>query len=332
MKNTIKILIIAIVIIAAIAGYEAFQLDLSLKQNKVLTTQLDKILKEKEQVQSQLKEAGDVVNPLKEENANLKKSLTEKEEQLIQLKSESYQPQYNEQKLRLTRLIDVLAQKDLELKQRQKEISALKAKKIVTKKDATKEYTIGEGDVLYITVWKEEEDLDQEVIVRPDGRVSFSLAGDVPAVGLTFTQLKEELTQRLKNYIKHPVVSISLRKLGGNKIIVMGEVGRPGVYSVTGKRTVLKAIAQAGGFTQDAVARSVILIRGGLQDPKGKRLNLTRAIKKGDASQNVVLYTEDIVYVPKRFIANLNYALTQILGPLTHGATIISHIEDFGGQ
>lgn len=180
------------------------------------------------------------------------------------------------------------------------------------------DYTIEEGDVLYISVWQE-DDLKEEVIVRPDGRISFPLAGDVPALGLTFAQLKEELTKRLKEYIKYPVVSISLRKLGGKKVIILGEVGHPGVYSVAGKRTVLEAVARAKGFTPHAVTSSVILIRGGLQNPVGMRLDLSRAIKKTDMSQNVSLQSEDIVYVPKRFIANVNYFVDQILGPIARG-------------
>ena len=192
------------------------------------------------------------------------------------------------------------------------------------------EYTLGEGDVLYISVWQE-DDLSQEVIVRPDGKLSFPLAGDVPVLGLTFTQLKDELTERLKEYVRYPVVSISLRKFGGKKVIVLGEVTHPGVYSVTGKNTVLEAIALAGGFTEHAVHSSVILVRGGLQTPEGKRLDLSRAIKKTDIGQNVTLQSEDIVYVPKKFIADLNYVLTQIIEPISRGVWtlyIFESLED----
>jgi len=192
--------------------------------------------------------------------------------------------------------------------------------------DKTYEYTISESDTLYISIWQE-ENLSHEVIVRPDGKISFPLAGDIRAAGLTFAQLKEELTERLKDYIKYPIVSVVLIKLGGKKIIVLGEVGNPGVYSVTGKKTVLEAIALVGGFTPDAVPSSTILIRGGFQHPKGTKLNLTHAISKNDYSQNVALQPEDIVYVPKKFIANVNYALTQILGPIVQGASTVSSVQ-----
>jgi polysaccharide export outer membrane protein len=182
----------------------------------------------------------------------------------------------------------------------------------------TFEYTINIGDTLLISVWKE-DDLREDVIVRPDGKISFPLAGDVPIMGLTFPQVKNELTRRLAVYLKAPVVSVSLKKMGGRKIIVLGEVNEPGVYSVTGQRTVLEAIALANGFTEDAVASSVIRIRGGLQAPEGARLDISRAVKETDTTQNIALQSEDIIYVPKKFIADVNYFLRQILEPMASG-------------
>ncbi|MFH1776836.1 MAG: polysaccharide biosynthesis/export family protein [Candidatus Omnitrophota bacterium] len=182
------------------------------------------------------------------------------------------------------------------------------------------EYTINPGDVLYITVWQE-DDLRQEVIVRPDGRISFPLAGEVPAQGLTFTQLKAELTRRFEEYLRYPEVSISLRKLGGRKVIVLGEVRRPGVYAVSGGSTILEAIGMAGGFTTHSVPSSTILISGGFQNPKGKRINLSRAIAAADKEQNIPLQPEDVIFIPKKFIANVNYVVDQILNPIKYGAT-----------
>lgn len=164
-----------------------------------------------------------------------------------------------------------------------------------------------------------EETLNQEVIVRPGGKISFPLAGDVFTAGLTFDQLKEELTQRLEEHINYPVVTISLKKLGGRKVIVLGQVNSPGVYSVTGKNTIWEAIALAGGLTPDAVTSSTILINGGLQNPRGRKIDLTGVLKKADASQNIVLHAEDIIYVPKTFIADASHFINQILGPVSKG-------------
>jgi len=206
---------------------------------------------------------------------------------------------------------------DKETVEVKKEEPIVKKKSFVSARKSS-DYVIGVEDVLYISVWQN-KDLDQEVIVRPDGMISFPLVGDVTAAGVTLSDLDEELTGRLEDYIKYPDVSISVRKLGGRKVIVLGEVGSPGVYGVTGKSTILEAVALAKGFSQNAVVSSVILIRGGFNKPKGTRINLNRAILKADMRYNVILQPEDIIYVPKKFIANVNYLVTQILGPVSQG-------------
>lgn len=176
-----------------------------------------------------------------------------------------------------------------------------------------------------------QETLKLEEIIRPDGRISIPLAGDVLAAGLTFGQLKEILARRLQAHIDYPVISISLKKLGGRKVIVLGEVNRPGAYAVTGQNTILEAISLAGGFTKDAVTSSAILIEGGLQNPVGRRLNLTYAINGTDMSQNVALQAEGIVYIPRTAIANVSYTVKQILSPVYQGlvsAHVVRHWDD----
>lgn len=184
------------------------------------------------------------------------------------------------------------------------------------------EYVIGDDDILKISVWQN-QDLDQEAIVRPDGKISVPLIGDVSARGRTITQLDNELTRLLSEYIRSPEVSISLRKIGGSKVIMLGEIAKPGVYSMTGQRTLLEAVGLAGGFTRDAVSSSIVLIRGGLSDPKPVRINLSKALKGREfTKQNIVLQAEDVIFVPKKFIADLNYFLSQIVDPLSKGAYI----------
>ena len=179
------------------------------------------------------------------------------------------------------------------------------------------EYRIGEEDVLTISVWQN-QDLDQEVVVRPDGMVSFPLVGDLQAEGLTVSQFDQQLTKKLSEYVKYPEVSISIKKIGGKKVMVLGQVRNPGVYSVTGAKTILEAISLAGGFTDHAVSSSVVLIRGGFGNPQAQRINLTKALT-GSWRQNVSLQSEDVIFIPKKFIANLNYFLSQILDPLSKG-------------
>lgn len=190
----------------------------------------------------------------------------------------------------------------------------------------TVEYTVGEGDVLYISVWQN-DDMNQELIVRPDGKISFPLIGDVQAAGRTITAIDDDLTQRLREFIKFPEISISIRKLGGCKVIVLGQVGRSGVYAVSGNKTILEAIALAGGFTSDAVGNSVILVRGGLQKPQALRLNLKKALRGLDLSDNVPLQPEDIVFVPRTFVSDLATIAMQIIDPVSRGSFIVDFIQ-----
>jgi polysaccharide export outer membrane protein len=203
-----------------------------------------------------------------------------------------------------------------------KEVPKEEKVKVVLSEKKRKEYIIGPGDVLHISVW-ENPDLEQDVIVRPDGKISFPLIDEVQAEGLTIPELDKLMTEKLKEYIRYPDVSISLKKIGGERIIVLGEVKSPGVYTLAGRKTVLEAIALAGGFTKDAVLNSVIVIKRGFISPEAKRINLAinlaKALKRGKIKEDIFLESQDIVYVPKKFIADLNYFLNQILDPLTKG-------------
>jgi len=186
-----------------------------------------------------------------------------------------------------------------------------------------KEYIIGTGDVLYIMVW-DNADLTQEVIVRPDGKISFPLIDEIRALGETISSLDKMITVRLQEYIRHPDVSVSLKEIYGERVVVLGEVSKPGVYKLEGRKTVSEALALAGGYTDDAVLRSVIVIRGGLKNPNAKRVNLAHALERGKFEHDIRVEAKDIVYVPKKFIADVNYYLTQILNPLSRGAVAVN--------
>jgi polysaccharide export outer membrane protein len=198
----------------------------------------------------------------------------------------------------------------------------------VVEEEPKNDYIIGDGDILYISVW-ENPDLSQEAIVRPDGKISFPLIDEVLAQGKTISELDKEISTRLKEYIRIPDVSISLKRMGGSKVVILGQVEAPGVYSLTGRRTVLEAISLAGGFTADSVASSVIVIKGSLSNPKAERINLNQAIHKPDSQQNIVLESEDVVFVPKKFIADVKYALDQIMGHFSSGVSTAKTIKGF---
>lgn len=177
------------------------------------------------------------------------------------------------------------------------------------------DYIIGPEDVLFISVWQD-KDLDTEVIVRPDGKISLQLIGEIDAGGKTLAQLNEILIKRYSAYIKSPQVLVSIKNFGGTKVIILGEVRTPGVYKPIERSGLLEVIAMAGGFSDHAALNSVILIRGGLGNPEAMRLNLARVIYKTDMSQNIPIQPNDIIYVPKQFIVDINYFLDQYLAPL----------------
>ncbi|OGQ05999.1 MAG: hypothetical protein A2W61_06150 [Deltaproteobacteria bacterium RIFCSPLOWO2_01_44_7] len=190
-------------------------------------------------------------------------------------------------------------------------------------------YRVGVGDVLEISVWRN-VDLDKIVIVRPDGSISYPFVGEISAAGLTLMEIDERLTSSLSNFIRNPQVSVAIQKFAGMKVILLGEVKSPGVYSPPGGSNIIDLIALAGGFTNDAVKKGTILIRGGLQQPEIYRLNLAR-ILKGDLSQNIALASSDIVYVPRLFIANLNIAISRITPLLSNtllGTSVYRDVKD----
>lgn len=190
-------------------------------------------------------------------------------------------------------------------------------------------YKINVGDVIEISVWRA-KDMDKDVIVRPDGVISYPLVGDVLAVGLTLTELDRRLTERLTDYIRNPVVSIAIKRFGGTKVIVLGQVKFPGVYTPTGQGSVLEVIALAGGFTEDGQKDNTYLVRGGLENPTPIKLRLARAIIKGDMDENPPLAPNDIIYVPRNASATWNYVMRQITPTLSNvllGTTIVRDID-----
>src|ERR1700741_1345049 len=158
-------------------------------------------------------------------------------------------------------------------------------------------YRIGPEDVLEISVWKEEA-LKKDVLGRPDGEISFPLAGDLKAAGRTVAEGREEITQRIAKYIPEPVVSVLVSRISSNKIYVVGRVARPGDFAPGRFIDVLQALAMAGGFTPFADAKDIRIIRR--QD--GKELVLPfdfRAVSRGQKlEQNIRLQGGDVVVVP----------------------------------
>ena len=158
-------------------------------------------------------------------------------------------------------------------------------------------YVIGPEDVLSINVWREEA-LTRQVPVRSDGRISLPLVDEIQAAGLTPLQLKEKLTLRLKEFIENPNVSVIVAEANSQKVYVSGEVRTPGVYPLRGGATLLQIIPMAGGFTEWADQKKVLIIRK--EGEKGKRIvvNYKKIVSGEDMSYNIILKPGDTVIVP----------------------------------
>lgn len=177
----------------------------------------------------------------------------------------------------------------------------------VERQNATRvsEFILGTGDELQITVFRKDE-LSQAVRIEPSGKIMYPLTGDIQAAGLSIFQLRDKIREGLSKYIVNPQVVVSIVSVRSQKIIVLGEVGRPGFFQPETSVNTLEAISQAGGFTQDSEERNVLLIRGGMEKPELRKLDLQKALKEGDLSDNALLQSGDIVYVPNTFISDVS--------------------------
>lgn len=159
------------------------------------------------------------------------------------------------------------------------------------------EYRIGPEDVLHISVWKE-DDLDRKVLVRPDGGVSFPLVGDIQVSGRTPLEVQDEIRSRLARYVPAAEVTVSVDKISGYTIFILGEVNKPGQFTMGRYVDVVQALTLAGGTTPYASEKNIQILRR--QDGREVTYKFNfRDIKRGrDLSQNIILQSGDVVVVP----------------------------------
>jgi polysaccharide biosynthesis/export protein len=165
-------------------------------------------------------------------------------------------------------------------------------------KETSNDYVINAGDTLEISTWKEPELSRADIIVRTDGKISFPLLNDIQAAGLTAAQLKKVIEAGLKEYVELPVVTVNVTLLGSQKFYILGEVVNTGEYPLTKDLTVLQAFALAGGFTQWASKKEIILMRKEGGKEKIYRINYNNITKGQDFSQNLKLQADDTIIVP----------------------------------
>ncbi len=161
-------------------------------------------------------------------------------------------------------------------------------------------YHINPGDILQVFVWNE-KDLSREAIaVQPDGRLNYPLVGEVQAGGKTSSEVSDAIAEGLKRYIQDkPVVTVSVLKVEGNLVYVMGKVNRPGVYPMSGPVDVIQVLGMAGGLTPYASEGNIKILR---RDAKGQQQAIPfnyADVKAGkELDTNVLIKARDVVVVP----------------------------------
>jgi polysaccharide biosynthesis/export protein len=161
----------------------------------------------------------------------------------------------------------------------------------------TADFVLDPEDILSVNVWKEPDVSLRKVVVRPDGKISVPLAGEIQASGLTAMQLQDSITGKLKSFIDSPNVTVSVVKVVSQSVSVVGQVSRPGSYSMGAPQTVPDILARAGGLTEYAKEKEIRVMR----TENGKNLqfpvNYKDLIKGKNLKQNIVLKRGDVILV-----------------------------------
>lgn len=158
-------------------------------------------------------------------------------------------------------------------------------------------YPLGPDDLIEISVWKEPE-LTKQMAIRPDGKISYPLIGEIQAAGLTVKQLQTEIHRRLEKFVSDATVTVILLKPHSYKIYVTGRVAKPGEFLVGRPLNVIQAIALAGGLTPFASPGSIVVLRNVGGKEEVFHFNY-KAVSKGEfLEQNRILLPGDVVVVP----------------------------------
>jgi len=164
------------------------------------------------------------------------------------------------------------------------------------------EFLIGPEDVLVVTVWRNQE-LSKEVIVRPDGKISLPLIGDINASGLTAQDLSKQISDRLAEFMSSPTVSVQVKEINSYHIYAVGEVAKPGKIVLKSFTTVVQGISYAGGFTTFASRNNVHVLRM-VKNGQGETKQVMIPVPYLDIVQgknldaNFILKAGDIIVVP----------------------------------
>lgn len=177
------------------------------------------------------------------------------------------------------------------------------------------DYLLQRGDVLHVKFYYNPE-LNELLPIRPDGKITLELVGDVRAAGLTAAALTDTLTRLYTPALRRTKLVVIVKEIS-RKIYVGGEVNEPGVLRPAGQLTVLQAIVEAGGFKNTAELRNVVVLRNqGTDEPQFLIVNVRESVRSGGRRQDAVLHASDIVFVPRTRIARMNQFVDQYVRQL----------------
>lgn len=162
---------------------------------------------------------------------------------------------------------------------------------------APADYVIGPDDVLGVLFWRDEA-LSGDFVVRPDGKISLPLLNEVSVVGMTPEQLREVLLAKAREFVEEPSLAIVVREIHSRKVFITGQVARPGSYPLTSPTTVLQLIALAGGLTDYADGKNIVILRKEAGKEASRKFNYQDVRKGKKLEQNVMLTVGDTVIVP----------------------------------
>ena len=158
-------------------------------------------------------------------------------------------------------------------------------------------YRIGSGDVLEISVWKEES-LSREVIVPPDCTIAFPLIGDIEIKEMTVSDLRREVSKRLEDFIPEATATVMLRQINSLRAYVIGKVNKPGQFPIDLDTTTMQLLAMAGGLNPFAAAGKIYILRR----QEGKMIRIPfdyREVEKGkNLDQNIIIRRGDVIIIP----------------------------------
>ena len=158
-------------------------------------------------------------------------------------------------------------------------------------------YVIGPDDVLQVLFWRD-KDMSSEVAVRPDGKITLPLLNEVQAAGLTPDQLRDRITAEASKLVEEPNVSVLVKTINSRRVYISGQVGKPGVYPLSGPTTVMQLIAMAGGLQEFADSKNIVIMRVENGNTVAFKFNYKDIVKGKNLKQNILLKLGDTIIVP----------------------------------